>query len=202
MNMSTWAIRKPVPTIALFLVLIIVGLVSFGKLPITQFPNIDVPFITIGVGQPGAAPSEIASQVVKPIESAVSDITGVKHISVNATDGYASFFIEFALETNSTKALNVVVDAVANIRSDLPENITEPRINRLDITGMPILTYAVSDNTLSIEELSYFVDNVIARELKTVSGVGKVSRIGGGDRVVQVDLDPAACSHLAWQLLM
>ncbi len=190
MNMSAWAIRKPVPTIALFLVLVIVGLVSFSRLPVTQFPNIDIPIVTIGVGQPGAAPSEIASQLAKPIESAVSDVVGVKHVTTNATDGFANITIEFALETDSTQALNDVKDAVANVRGDLPESITEPLIKRLDVTGMPILTYAVSDPTSSIEELSYFVDEIVARELTTVSGVGKVSRIGGGDRAIQVDLDP------------
>nr|WP_306267279.1 efflux RND transporter permease subunit [Pararhizobium sp. IMCC3301] len=190
MNLSAWAIHKPVPSIALFLVLVIVGLVSFGRLPVTQFPNIDIPIITIGIGQPGAAPSEIASQLAKPIESAVSDVAGVKHVTTNATDGSASITIEFALETDSTQALNDIKDAVANVRGDLPENITEPLIKRLDVTGMPILTYAVSDPTTSIEELSYFVDEIVARELTTVSGVGKVSRIGGGDRAIQVDLDP------------
>lgn len=190
MNMSSWAIRKPVPSIAIFLVLVIVGLVSFSRLPVTQFPNIDIPIVTIGISQPGAAPSEIATQVAKPVESAVSDVSGVKHVTVTATDGYADITVEFALETNSTQALNDIKDAVANVRGDLPDSITEPLIKRLDVTGQPILTYAVSDNTISIEELSYFVDEIVARELTTAKGVGKVTRVGGSDRAIQVELDP------------
>lgn len=190
MNMSTWAIRKPVPSLALFLVLCIAGMVGFFRLPVTQFPNIDIPIITISIGQAGAAPSEIANQIIKPVETAVSDVTGVKHVTATATDSFASITVEFALETDTDRALNDIKDAVARARADLPEDITEPNVQRLDVTGTPILTYAVSDPTRSIEELSYFVDEVVARELTTVGGVGKVSRIGGNAQAIQVELDP------------
>ncbi|UXX82791.1 efflux RND transporter permease subunit [Roseovarius pelagicus] len=190
MNMSTWAIRKPVPSLALFLVLVIVGMVSFFRLPVTQFPNIDIPIVTVGIAQPGAAPSEIANQIVKPVESAVSDVTGVSHVSATATDGYATVTIEFDLEVDTDRALNDVKDAVAGIISDLPDSIMEPNIQRVDVTGMPILTYAVSDPTRTIEDLSYFVDEIVARELTAEDGVGKVDRIGGGDEAIQVELDP------------
>ncbi|MEP2783557.1 MAG: efflux RND transporter permease subunit [Pseudoruegeria sp.] len=103
MNMSTWAIRKPVPSLALFLVLLLVGLVSFGRLPVTQFPNIDIPIITVSIAQPGAAPSEIANQVIQPIEDAVSDVPGVRHVNATATDSVASLMIEFELETDTDR---------------------------------------------------------------------------------------------------
>ncbi len=190
MNMSTWAIRKPVPTLALFLVLVVVGLVGFFRLPVTQFPNIDIPIITITVGQAGAAPSEIANQIVKPVETAVSDVSGVKHVTATATDGAASITIEFDLEVDTDRALNDIKDAIAGVRDDLPDSVTEPNIQRLDVTGSPILTYAVADPTRSIEELSYFVDEVVARDLTSEDGVGKVDRIGGGEQAIQVELDP------------
>lgn len=190
MNMSTWAIRKPVPSLALFLVLCIVGLVGFFRLPVTQFPNIDIPIITISISQAGAAPSEIVNQIIKPVETAVSDVQGVKHVSAKATDGLALITVEFALETNTDRALNDIKDAVSRVQGELPENTTEPNIQRVDVTGQAILTYAVSDPTRSIEELSYFVDEVVARELTAVGGVGKVSRIGGSEQAIQVELDP------------
>jgi hydrophobe/amphiphile efflux-1 (HAE1) family protein len=190
MNMSTWAIRKPVPSLALFLMLCIVGMVGFFRLPVTQFPNIDIPIITISIGQAGAAPSEIANQIIKPIETTVSDVTGVKHVSATATDSLASITIEFALETDTDRALNDIKDAVARARSDLPEGITEPNVQRLDVTGQAILTYAVSDPTRSIEDLSYFVDEVVGRELTAVGGVGKVARIGGNEQAIEVELNP------------
>ncbi len=190
MNMSTWAIRRPVPSLALFLVLVIVGLVAFMRLPVTQFPNIDIPIITVAIAQPGAAPAEIANQIVKPVESAVSDVTGVNHVSSTATDSIANITIEFDLEVDTDRALNDIKDAVAGVRGDLPDSISEPNVQRLDVTGQAILTYAVSDPSRSIEDLSYFVDEVVARELTGASGIGKVSRIGGGDQAIEVELDP------------
>ncbi len=190
MNMSIWAIRKPVPSLAMFLVLVIVGLVGFFRLPVTQFPNIDIPIVTVSIGQAGAAPSEIANQIVKPVESAVSDVSGVNHVTAVASDGFAVITIEFDLEVDTDRALNDIKDAVAGVEGDLPESITEPNIQRVDVTGAPILSYAVSDPTRTIEELSYFVDEVVARELTGQKGVGKVSRIGGADEAIQVELDP------------
>lgn len=190
MNMSTWAIRRPVPSIALFMVLCIVGLVSFFALPVTRMPNVDIPIITVSVGQPGAAPAELATQVVRPIESAVTDVAGVNHVTSTATDGLASITIEFAIETNTDRALNDIKDAVAGVRSELPDSATEPQIQRVDVTGQAILTYAVSDPTRTIEDLSYFVDEVVAREVSAASGVGKVTRIGGAERAIEVNLVP------------
>lgn len=191
MNMSTWAIRQPVPTLALFLVLCLIGLVSFGRLPVTQFPNIDIPIITINVGQPGAAPAELVSQVTKPIEDAVSSVVGVKHVNSSASDSSTNITVEFNLEADPTEALNDIKDAVAGIRGSLPGAITEPIIRTLDVTGQAILTYAVSNPNASIETISYFVDDVIASELQASSSVGKVTRIGGAEREIKVDLDPS-----------
>ncbi|WP_102106725.1 efflux RND transporter permease subunit [Oceaniglobus roseus] len=190
MNMSTWAIRSPVPSIAAFLVLCVVGLYSFFSLPVTRFPNIDVPIVTVSVAQAGAAPSELVTQVTKPIEDSISSITGVKHITSNVTDSSSVTTVEFELETDSDRALNDVKDAVAKVRSDLPDSITEPQIQRLDVTGEAIMTYAVSDPTRSIEDLSWFVDEVLKRELQGVSGLGTITRLGGADREIKVELDP------------
>ena len=190
MNMSTWAIRKPVPSLAFFLVLVIIGIVGFMRLPVTRFPNIDIPIITVGISQAGAAPSEIANQIIKPVESAVSDVSGVNHVTATATDGHANVVIEFDLEVDTDRALNDIKDAIAGAQDELPDSATEPNIQRLDVTGQPILTYAVSDPTQSIEALSYFVDEIAARELTSANGIGKVSRIGGADRAIEVELSP------------
>ncbi|WP_417807215.1 efflux RND transporter permease subunit [Thioclava sp.] len=190
MNMSTWAIRNPVPSLALFLVLCIVGIVSFFRLPVTQFPNIDLPIITVSVSQSGAAPSEVVSQIIKPIESAVSDVTGVKHVTSVATDGSATITIEFELKTNTDRALSDIKDAVTGVQSSLPAAANTPVVKRVDVTGLAIQTYAVANPSQSIEQLSYFVDDVLVRDLQTAAGVGQVTRIGGADREIQVNLDP------------
>ncbi len=190
MNFSTLSIRHPVPPIALFLILCIAGWVSFGRLPVTQMPTVDLPVINVSVGVPGASASEIASQVIQPIETEVSDIAGLEHITATASDAAAQLTIQFAIGTNTDRALNDVKDAVTAARSDMPDTASDPVIQRLDFSGAPILTYAVQDNTRSIEELSTFVDDVVARSLMTVDGVGSVKRLGGADAEVLVDLDP------------
>jgi len=188
MNMSTWSIRNPVPALALFLVLCVVGIVSFNRLPVTQFPNIDLPIVQISVYQAGAAPSELTNQITRPIEDAVSSVSGVDKVTSTASDSSVSVMVQFTLETDSDRALNDVKDAVTGV--SLPDSANEPVVKRLDVTGMPILTYAVSDDTRSIEDLSYFVDNVIASELQGLDGVGEVSRLGGAEREIKVELEP------------
>jgi len=190
MNISAWSIRKPIPALVLFVVLTILGLFSFSQLPVTRFPNVDIPIVSVTINQPGAAPSELETQVTKKIEDAISGVVGIKHIISSISDGLSTTTIEFRIEVNSDRALNDVKDAVARIRADLPRDIMEPITQRVDITGLPIVTYAVSSAGMSIEQLSWFVDDVAARTLQNVRGVGGVSRIGGVDREIHIDLDP------------
>ncbi len=190
MNLSTWSIRHPVPPIALFVVLCIAGMVSFFRLPVTAMPNVDLPVVLVHVAAPGTAPSEIASQVIQPIESEVSDIAGLRHVEATARDGMAQLTIQFEMGTNTDRALNDVKDAVTAARDQMPDTTSDPVVQRLDFTGRPILTFAVSDQTRSIEELSSFVDDVVARALQGAGGVGSVTRLGGADREIRVDLDP------------
>ena len=190
MNISAWSIRKPIPALVLFVVLTILGLFSFSQLPVTRFPNVDIPIVSVTINQPGAAPSELETQVTKKIEDAISGVVGIKHIISSVSDGLSTTTIEFRIEVNSDRALNDVKDAVARVRADLPRDILEPITQRVDITGLPIVTYAVSSAGMSIEQLSWFVDDVAARTLQNVRGVGGVSRIGGVDREIRIDLDP------------
>ena len=190
MNVSTLSIRHPVPAIALFLALTLAGLFSFSRMPVTQMPNVDIPVVNVSVGLSGAAPSEITSQVIQPIETQVSDIAGMRHVSATASDSAASLTIEFAVGTDTDRALNDVKDAITSARASMPDGITEPVVKRLDFSGAPILTYAVSDPTSSAEQLSTFVDDVVARDLQTAGGVGRVTRLGGAQREIAVDLDP------------
>jgi hydrophobe/amphiphile efflux-1 (HAE1) family protein len=190
MNISGWAIRRPIPSLMLFLVLMVLGVVSFMKLPITRFPNIDIPVINITVTQTGAAPAELETQITKRVEDAVAGLTGVKHITSTLTDGNSVTTIEFRLEVSSDRALNDIKDAIARIRADLPRSIDEPIIERLDVVGLPIVTYAAAAAAMTPEELSWFVDDVVARDLQSAKGVGKVERVGGVAREIQVTLDP------------
>lgn len=196
MNISAWSIRTPIPSIVLFVVLTLLGIVSFFRLPITKFPNIDVPFVSVTVTQQGAAPSELETQVTKIIEDAVAGLTGVKHITSTVTDGSSLSMIEFQLETDTERAINDVKDAISRIRVELPSSIDEPIVSRIDIEGLPIVTYGIIAPAMTPEELSWFVDDRLSRALQSVKGVAKVSRIGGVDREIQVSLNAARLSAL------
>jgi hydrophobe/amphiphile efflux-1 (HAE1) family protein len=189
-NVSAWSIRQPIPAILLFVILTALGWFSFKALPITKMPNIDVPFISVAVTQAGAAPSELESQVTKKIEDALASVAGVKHITSSIGDGVSSTVIEFRLEVNTDRAINDVKDAIAKVRADLPRTIDEPVVQRVDIEGLPIMTYAAYAPQMTLEEISWFVDDTVIRHLQSVRGVGSVTRVGGVDREIRVKLDP------------
>ena len=190
LNISAWSIRKPIPPLVFFVVLIMLGAVSLKTLPITQMPNIDIPIVTITVTQTGAAPSELETQVTKNVENAAAGVVGVKHITSSVSDGVSVTTVEFQLETPADRAVNDVRNAIANIRSELPQSIEEPSIQRVDVEGMAIVTYAASIPSRTAEQVSWFVDDVIAGALGGVRGVAQVKRAGGVDREIRVSLLP------------
>jgi hydrophobe/amphiphile efflux-1 (HAE1) family protein len=188
-NISAWSIRKPVPSLVLFMVLMALGYFSFQQLPVTRFPNVDIPIVQVRVYQSGAAPSELETQVTKKIEDAIAGVNGVKHITSTVTEGSSLTIIEFRLEVNQDRALNDVKDAIARIRSELPRTIEEPIASRLEIEGLPIITYAARAPTMSPEELSWFVDDTVVRAVQGVKGVSQIQRIGGVEREIRISLD-------------
>jgi multidrug efflux pump subunit AcrB len=190
LNISAWSIRNPLPSVVFSIVLLVLGWVSFTKLAVTRLPSADIPVISVAVSQFGAAPAELESQVTKTIEDGVSGVEGVRHISSSITDGLSLTTIQFALETNTDRALNDVKDAVTRVRANLPQNVNEPLIQRVDVIGLPIVTYAAISPGKTPEQLSYFVDDVVKRALQGVHNVAQVERIGGVEREILVSLDP------------
>jgi len=190
LNISAWSIRNPLPSIVFSIILLVLGWVSFTKLAVTRLPSADIPVISVAVSQFGAAPSELESQITKTIEDGVSGVEGVRHISSSITDGLSLTTIQFALETNTDRALNDIKDAITRVRANLPQNVTEPLIQRVDVIGLPIVTYAAISPGKTPEQLSYFVDDVVKRALQGVRGVAQVERIGGVEREILVSLDP------------
>ncbi|MEM8545213.1 MAG: efflux RND transporter permease subunit [Cyanobacteria bacterium P01_H01_bin.119] len=189
-NVSGWSIRRPIPTIVLFLVLTLAGLVSFGQLGIDLNPNIDFPGVIVSVNQIGAGPEELETQVAKKVEDAVAGLGNIDEIRSTVTDSNSTTIVSFTLGTDIDRATNDVRDAVSRIRQDLPQDIQEPNVRRLEFEGGSILTYAVKSEQRSVEELSDLIDRTISRSILSVQGVARVSRIGGVDEEIRVDLDP------------
>jgi multidrug efflux pump subunit AcrB len=190
LNISAWSIRNPLPSVVFSIILLILGWMSFTNLAVTRLPNADIPVISVAVAQFGAAPAELESQVTKIIEDGVSGVENVRHIASSVTDGLSVTTIQFSLETNTDRALNDIKDAITRVRSNLPQNVNEPLIQRVDVVGLPILTYAAIAPGKTPEQLSWFVDDVVKRALQGIRGVAQVERIGGVDREILVSLDP------------
>ena len=190
LNISAWSIRNPLPAIVMSIVLLGLGIVSFMRLPITRLPNVELPIISIVVTQFGAAPTELETQVAKPIEDAVSSVEGVRHVSTSISDGITVVTVIFRLDIDSDRALNDIKDAVTRAQAALPRGIDPPLVQRIDVVGLAIVTYAAVAPGKTPEQLSWFVDDVVKRQLQGVRGVGRVERIGGVEREIVVSLDP------------
>ncbi len=191
MNFSAWSIRNPIAPLLAFALLIFLGIKAFYDLPITRFPNIDVPVVAITVTQSGASPSELEAQVTKEVEDAVASISGIDEIQSTVTDGQSLTTVLFRIEKPTEEAVQDTKDAIDKIRSNLPAGIEEPVVSKIDVEGQAIQTFAVSSPNMTLEELSWFVDDTIKRALQGQPGVGKIDRYGGADREVRVSLNPS-----------
>ncbi|WP_133701562.1 efflux RND transporter permease subunit [Roseateles toxinivorans] len=191
MNVSSWAIRNPIPSVLLFILLTLAGLMGFKAMKIQNFPDIDLPTVSVTASLPGASPAQLETEVARKIENSVATLQGVKHIYTKVQDGTATITVEFQLEKPTQEAVDNVRDAVSRVRSDLPGDLRDPVISKMDLSGAPILTYTVESAKMDEEALSWFVDNQVAKAILSVKGVGAVSRVGGVTREVRVELDPA-----------
>ncbi|MEP6785133.1 MAG: efflux RND transporter permease subunit [Sphingomonadales bacterium] len=190
-NISAWAIRNPVAPIVLFVALMLAGMLSFSRMSVNDSPDIDFPAAQINISQPGAAPSEMETQVTQRVEAAVRGVTGIDEINSSVREGSSSTFVQFTIGTPIDRAVNDIRDAVTNIRSDLPDGILEPQVSRVDVGGSEIAIFSAESRDMSLEELSWYVDNTVAKKLRSVSGVAAVTRSGGVSREIRVVLDPA-----------
>jgi len=190
-NISAWCIRNPVPPIVLFILLLLAGLVSFNRMDVNDNPDVEFPAVQVVVVQPGAAPTELETQVTQRVEAAIRGVSGVDEMSSYVGEGNSSTFVQFAIGTPIDRAYNDVNQAVSQIRSELPDGILEPQVVRVDISAGPITYFSVEAADMTLEQLSWFVDNTVAKELLAIPGMAKVSRSGGVDREIRVILDPA-----------
>lgn len=190
-NISSWSIRNPIPIVLLFVVLTIAGTMSYFKLRTNNFPDVDLPVVAVTVVQAGAAPTEMETQVTRLVEDAVAGLGSVKHITSVVNEGVSTTSIEFQLGVNLEKVTNDVRNAVSGIRQNLPADVQEPIVQRIEFTAIPFANYVVRAPGMSPEELSWFVDNTVAKRLLSVRGVSQISRDGGVSREIRIKLDPA-----------
>jgi multidrug efflux pump subunit AcrB len=191
-NISSWCIRNPVGPIVLFVGLMLAGFIAFARMQVNNAPDIDFPAAIVSVVQPGAAPNEMETQVTQRVESAIRGITGVEEISSTVVEGNSTTFVQFQLGTATDRAVNDVRNAISQIRSNLPEGILEPQVTRVDAEDEPISYVGAQTTDMTLEQLSWYIDNTVAKRLLGLEGIAAVSRVGGVDRTIRVILDPVA----------
>ena len=189
MNFSSLSIRNPIPAVLLFILLTLAGLLSFRAMGVQDFPDIELPVVTVDASLPGAAPAQLETEVARRIENSVATLQGVKNIVTRILDGQVSITIEFVLEKDVSEAVNEVRDAIARVRADLPSDLRDPAVTKATTAGRPLLTFAARSPRLDEEALSWFVDNTVSKRLLNVQGVGQVKRLGGVTREVRIELD-------------
>ncbi|TFZ07549.1 efflux RND transporter permease subunit [Ramlibacter henchirensis] len=189
MNVSSWSIRNPIPAVMLFVLLTFGGMLGFNAMKVQNFPDIDLPTVTISASLPGASPSQLETDVARKLENSIATVQGVKHIMTKVQDGGVTLTVEFRLEKPVQEAVDDVRSAVSRVRADLPADLRDPIVAKLDLAGQPVLAYTIASSRLDDEALSWFVDNEVSRKLLAVKGVGAVNRVGGVTREIRVAID-------------
>lgn len=195
-QLSAWSIRNPIVPMLAFVGLLIAGVFSFTQMDVQDNPDVEFPVVTVNIAQPGAAPTEVENQITQRVEAAVQTLEGVKTIRSTASEGSSFTFIEFEIGTDIAESVNEVKSEIDNIRGELPDGILEPRVGKQQTSSQPIVYYGVSADDMTIEELSWFIDDTVSKRLLTVEGLAEVSRGGGVDREILVILDPARMQSL------
>lgn len=190
-NISAWSIRNPIIPIVFFIGLMIAGIVSFNRMDVNNMPDVEFPGVIVRVNQPGAAPTEIETQITQIVEGAVRSVPGVEEIQSTSAEGGSTTLVFFSVGTNADVATNQVKNAVDQIRGELPDGILEPQVQKIEAGGGGSLAYfSVSAEDMTIEQLSWFVDDTISKSLLSVEGLASVDRDGGVDREIRVVVDP------------
>src|SRR5215217_7963064 len=185
MFISDFAIKKPLVTTVAMLTLVVFGLFALLKLKTDEFPDVAPPVVTVGIPYPGASPDGVAKEILDPIEEQIASITGVKHVSGKAYDGYGFIMVEFQFGKDLAEATQDLRDAISAKRADLPLEMKEPIIKKFNDTDRPIVALALTSSTLSQAELT------ITRELRSIPGVAEVLVSGKVERELTVELIPA-----------
>jgi hydrophobe/amphiphile efflux-1 (HAE1) family protein len=190
MKLADISIQRPVFATMMILALLVLGLFSYFKLNIDQFPDVDFPYVTATSVLPGAGPQQIETDVTKKIEDAVNTIGGIDHIQSVSQENVSLVIIQFKLEVDGKQAAQDVREKIAAIRADLPTDMEDPVIQRIDPASRPIFTLTISGNR-SEKEITTYTKNVIKKSLENVPGVGRVDLVGGADREIQIEVDIA-----------
>jgi hydrophobic/amphiphilic exporter-1 (mainly G- bacteria), HAE1 family len=184
------SIRRPVFAIMLIASLVVFGLVSYPRIGVDLFPNVEFPFVTVTVTYPGADPASMESKVADPLEDALNTMSGIKVLKSVSLESVAQVLIQFELEVNVDTAVQDVRDRVSGALNKLPTGIDPPVVQKFDVGAAPVMSVALSGN-LPVRELTRLAEDVVKVRVQRITGVGAVDLVGGREREIHVLVDPA-----------
>jgi HAE1 family hydrophobic/amphiphilic exporter-1 len=192
MFISDFAIKKPIVTVTVMIALVAFGIAALFRLQTDEFPDIQQPMIAVTIAYPGASPDVVEREVVDPIEDSFSTISGVdwSRTTSSATDGLAQFLVSFDFDKDIQQASQDIRDAISTKREDLPDEMKEPILSRLDPAEMPVISLTLTSSTIPPATLTRIADPGIVRDLRSVPGVGDVVVVGGVTREMTVQVRP------------
>ncbi|ODT51316.1 efflux RND transporter permease subunit [Devosia sp. 63-57] len=190
MFLTRISVNHPVFATMIMVAIMVFGIYSYQRLPVEQLPDIDLPVVAVVVSYPGASPEAVEADVIEPIEDAVNTIAGLDTIQSVAQSGQAMIIMIFDLEANSQQKAQDVRDKIDPVKARLPAGANDPQVLRFDPAALPLLSLAVSSNTLSDRDLTALTKDVIAKRLSNIDGVGSASVVGGVPRQLNINIDP------------
>ena len=190
MKLAEVSIRRPVFAIMLIASLVVFGLVSYPRIGVDLFPNVEFPFVTVTVTYPGADPASMESKVADPLEEALNTMSGIKVLKSVSLESVAQVLIQFELEVDVDTAVQDVRDRVSGALNKLPTGIDPPVVQKFDVGAAPVMSVALSGN-LPVRELTRLAEDVVKVRVQRITGVGAVDLVGGREREIHVLVDPA-----------
>src|SRR4051794_30394343 len=182
------SVRRPVFATVLILSLTVIGVFSFTRLGVDQFPKVDLPMIMITTVQPGAAPEQVETEISDKIEEAVNTISGIDELRSISSEGVSNVMVSFLLDKDTNVAAQEVRDKINGIIPLLPKTAQQPKIDKLDPDAAPVLSIALSA-VKPVRDVTEYADKVLRRQIESVSGVGQVLVLGGRQRQINIWLD-------------
>ncbi|MBJ9741018.1 efflux RND transporter permease subunit [Acinetobacter oleivorans] len=184
------SVKYPVFTIMMMISLMVLGLASWKRMTVEEFPNVDFPFVVVTTQYAGASPEAVESDITKKLEDQINTISGIKQITSRSSEGFSMIVAEFNLDTSSALAAQDVRDKIAPVTAQFRDEIDTPIVQRYDPSSSPIMSVVFESNSMSLAQLSSYVDKRIVPQLKTVSGVGNVNLLGDAKRQIRIKILP------------
>jgi HAE1 family hydrophobic/amphiphilic exporter-1 len=189
MFLSNLSIKQPVFATMMMAALAVLGVSSYLQLNVDQFPKVDFPIVTVTTRYPGASPETVERDVTRKIEESINTVQGVKHIESTSQEGLSSIIVQFRLEVPTQVASQEIRSKVASIRADLPREIEEPLVLRINPNEMPIVSVALNAESLTPQGATDLADKIVKKRIETVEGVGAVNLVGEAKREIGVVVD-------------